>query len=112
MNVIKFLLKFKLLTITLLSISSICMSSISYAHSSQAEYQSRIKVIPITRIQNKLLPKILYVQTMSHTFKRKFAFQNRVIKQVYYDASQPTNKLYAKLSSKRFSNTNASSYWP
>ena len=111
MNVIKFLLKITLLTMTLLS-----MSSISHAHSYSSQvavkYPSRIQVLPIPRVQNKLLPQALYVQTMGHTFKRKFAFQNQVIKQVYYDPSQPIHKLYAVLSPKNFSSKPASSYWP
>ena len=116
MNVIKSLLKFKILIITLLSVSSICVSSVSFAHSYppkvEAKYQSRIQVIPITRVQNKLLPQALYVQTVGHTFKRKFAFQNKVIKHVYYDLSQPTHKLYAALFPKSISSKRTSSYWP
>lgn len=116
MNVIKFLLKFKLLTITLLSVISISMSSISYAHSYPSKvdvkYQSRIQVIPVARVQSKLLPKALYLKTLGHTFKRKFAFQNRVVKHVYYDASQPTHKLYASISPTTYSTNDARNYWP
>lgn len=116
MNVIKYLLKFKLLTITLISLSSLSVSSISYAHSYpsklEVKYQPRIQLIPIARVQNKLLPKVLYVQTMGHTFKRRFSFQNQKIKNVYYDASQPTHKLYAALLAKTSTSKHASSYWP
>ncbi|MFT6206161.1 MAG: hypothetical protein ACJA0T_000058 [Colwellia sp.] len=77
---IKFILKFKTLAITRLSISSICVSSLSHAHlyspQVKVNYQSRIKVIPITRVQNKLLPQAPYTRTLGHTFKRKFSFQN------------------------------------
>jgi hypothetical protein len=111
MNVIKFLIKFTVLTITLMG-----MSSISYAHSDsskiQVKYQSKIQIRPIIRVQSKLLPKALYVQTMGHTFKRRFAFQNQPIKQVYYDRSQPTHKLYASLISQNHLTKPASSYWP
>lgn len=111
MNVIKFLLKITLLTMALLS-----MSSISHAHSYSSQvkvkYPSRIQVIPIPRAQNKLLPKALYVRTIGHTFKRRFTFQNKVIKQVYYDPSQPVHKLYAVLSPKSFSSKPTTSYWP
>tara|TARA_B110000881_G_C18557317_1_gene507695 strand:+ start:1181 stop:1525 length:345 start_codon:yes stop_codon:yes gene_type:complete len=113
---IKFLSKFKLLTITLISISTISVSSISHAHSHQSQvnvqYQPRIEVRPIARVQNKLLPQELYVQTTGHTFRRKFALQNKIIKHVYYDASQPTHKLYAQLVPINDSTKYASSYWP
>lgn len=116
MSVIKFLLKFKLLTITFIGICSFSVSSISYAHSysskAAVEYQPRIQLIGSARVQDKLLPKALYTQTMGHTYKRTFAFQNKPIKQVFYDASQPTHKLYATLMPHSYKTKRASSYWP
>jgi len=100
-----------LLTIALLSVSSISHAH-SYSSKKEVKYQSRIQLIPIARVQNKLLPQALYVRTMGHTYKRKFSFQNATIKQVYYDASQPVNKLYASLLPKSFPSKRASSYWP
>ncbi len=111
MNVIKFLIKVMVLMVTFLG-----MSSISYAHSdsskAEVKYQSKIQIKPILRVQSKLLPKALYVQTVSHTFKRRFAFQNQTIKNVNYDSSQPTHKLYATLMPRSYSAKPASSYWP
>ncbi len=111
MNVIKFLIKVMVLMVTLIS-----MSSISYAHSDsskvEVKYQAKIQIRPIIPVQSKLLPKALYVQTMGHTFKRRFAFQNQTIKNVYYDSSQATHKLYATLMPRSYSAKPASSYWP
>jgi len=116
MNVTNSLLKFKVLIITLLSLGSISISSLSYAHSYpskvETKHHSKIQVRAIARAPNKLLPQALYVQTNGHTFKRKFSFQNRIIKQVYYDAAQPVHKLYAALLSKSYPSKRASSYWP
>ncbi|TMM43119.1 hypothetical protein [Colwellia ponticola] len=118
------LLQCKFLMIILLSVALFSASSLSYAHTYgngntqfhtgkvEAKQHTKIQVRPIARTPNKLLPQTLYVQTNGHTFKRKFSFQNNVIKQVYYDAAQPVHKLYATLISKSYASKRTSSYWP
>ncbi len=110
MNVMKFFFKFMLLTIVLISVSAVSHAH-SYSLKEDVKYQARIKLTPIERVESKLLPRALYMRTMGHTFKRKFAFQNQEIKHVYYNASQPKYKLYATVVPKSFVNR-ASSYWP
>lgn len=105
------LLKYKLLLITLLSIGSITTAQAHVIKVSAAD-QAKIQIISVAREQNKLLPKALYVQTRGHTFKRKFAIQNRVVKNVYYDASQATHQLYTSITPQYNSTNLARSYWP
>lgn len=130
MNVTNSLLQYKFLINILLSVGLLSISSLSYAHTDSHGHNSaynnahsytgkvavkqhaKIKVRAIARTPNKLLPPTLYVQTNGHIFKRKFSFQNKVIKQVYYDAAQPVHKLYATLLSKSYASKRVSSYWP
>ena len=110
-NVLYFLTKTIVLIITFIS-----FTSLSHAHAYSAKYEiknkSIIQVVPIVRTQSKLLPKELYVRTLGHTFKRKFAFQNKMIKKVYFDAYQPNHKLYASLMPTNTKVRLSRSYWP
>lgn len=108
---IKFSLTYVLVTVFLMSVSSL-----SHAHSYEAKnkryIKSGVKIMPIAHVQNKLLPKALYVKTAGHTYKRKFAYQNLRVKDVFYSTAQQTPKIYATLMTRPSYKKSARSYWP
>jgi len=110
-NVLNFIKQTIVIIITFISFISISHAH-TYSTPPEIKNKSIIKIVSIKRTPNKLLPKELYSRTLGHTFKRRFAFENKIIKNVYFDESQPNYKLYAALAPTNSQTRKSRRYWP